>query len=263
MRKIMFVMLVALATAFISCNKTNQGASGTQATAGADLPLKASQYIDSNYPDASIVYVVAMKNSAAAYIATLNTTEELAFTGDGNYLGDGTKYHDGHHGGDTIFHDSIHGDTIHGGGCGGGGHHGRPGGHHQDWIPVDSLSQLIKDYVTANFPAYTIRHAEFDSVCPEGVVTEVFLFRAGQEPFKLVFDAASAFLMQDNRILYADVPQAVKDYITANYTAYSVCHRSSKLTMADNTIQFVIHLRMSGTHLTVRLQADGTLVCVR
>ena len=99
MKRAMFVMLIALVAALSSCNKTNQNSSTSQVSS-ADLPLKASQYIENNYPDASVTYVVAVTNSEARYIATLNTTEELAFTAVGDYLGDGANFHGGHHGGD-------------------------------------------------------------------------------------------------------------------------------------------------------------------
>ena len=69
--------------------------------------------------------------------------------------------------------------------------------------------------------------------------------------------------MQDSRVLYSAVPQAVKDYITANYATYNVCNRDTKLTLANHSIQYIIHLRLNKVHLMVRLQEDGTLVCVR
>jgi hypothetical protein len=165
MKKTMFLLMIASIAALSSCNKKNDTSPNSSNGTAANLPLKASQYIDTNYPDASIIYVVAMKNSTAAYIATLNTTEELAFTALGDFLGDGTLYHNGTPGeGDTIHCDSTgcggghHGGGHHGGGHHGGGNHG--GGHNENVIPVDSLPALIKDYISANYSGYTIRHAE-------------------------------------------------------------------------------------------------------
>ncbi|MEI6683469.1 MAG: PepSY-like domain-containing protein [Bacteroidota bacterium] len=260
MRRAMFFMLIALATVVSSCNKTSQTSATTQTVKATDLPLKATQYIDTNYPDASVLYVVTVTNSPASFIVTLNTTEELGFSKAGEFLGDGANFHGGHHGGDSTHHDSIHCDTIHGGHPG-GGHGGPP--PHGNGIPLDSLSSLIKSYITTNYAAFTIRHAELDSICPEGAVTEVVIAIGGQEPLKLYFDAGNAFLMQDSRIVYSAVPQAVKDYITANYATYNVCNRATKLTLANNSIQYIVHLRLNKVHLTVRLQNDGTLICVK
>lgn len=251
MKRTIVLLTIVMVATLISCSKTKTDPT-SQTINTSDLPLKATQYIDTNYPDATIDIVVAISNSSASYIVTLNTTEELAFSREGEYMGEGEQYHHGH-GGD----DSIHGDTLHG--HHGGGHHG--GGHHGGGIPVDSLPAAISGYITANYAGYTIRHAEYDSLCPEGLVTEVVLSLQGQEPVKLYFDALAAFLMLDNRVLYADLPQAVKDYVAANYAAYETCHRATKLTMADGTVQYIVYLRQGTSKIKLRIQADGTPVC--
>ena len=261
MKKIMFLMMV-LVVSMISCKK-DQTTTQSPATV-SDLPTKATEYIDTNYPDASIDIVVALTNSSARFIVTLNTSEELAFTQDGDYLGDGANFHGGHHGGDG---DTTHcGDTIHGGGHGhhGGGHHG--GGHHGGngqghGIPIDSLSATITTYITTNFPGYNIMHAELDTLCPEGSVTEVMIGIPGSEPKKVVFDGANNYLLWAKRIRYPDVPQVVKDYITANYATYHVCDRGELFTMSDNTLQYTVYLGLGPIHKYVRLKADGTLIC--
>ena len=255
MKKIVILILFVLAG--VSACKKDQ--TTTQSTTVASLPLKATTYIDSYYPDASIDYVVAITNPTARYIVTLNTTEQLAFTRDGSFLGNGEGYQDDHHGGDTLCGDTTHheGGGHRGGGHHGGGHHGGPG----HGIPLDSLSAAITGYITANFPGYTIRHAELDTLCPDGAVIEVMLGMQGAEPKKAVFDAGNNYLLWAKRIRYADVPQAVKDYITANYPTYQECDRGELFTMADNSLQFTVYLFNGPIHKFVRLKADGTLVC--
>jgi hypothetical protein len=254
MKKIMLIMLIAVA-GLSACNK-DQSTSGP--VTAASLPLKATTYIDNNYPDASIDYVVMMSDNTARYIVTLNTTEELAFTEVGDYLGNGADYHGDHHGGDTICGDTTHpGGGHHGGGHHGGGHHGGPG----HGIPVDSLSATITSYITANFTGYSIMHAEIDTLCPNGAVTEVMIGMQGSEPKKVVFDATNNYLLWAKRIRFTDVPEAVKDYITANYATYHVCDRGEQYTMADNSLQYTVFLMAGPVHKLVRLAADGTLVC--
>lgn len=169
--------------------------------------------------------------------------------------------------GDSIYNDSTGpggghpGDTIHGDSTGCGGHHG--GGHHGGGhgIPPDSLPALITDYITANFAGYSILHAEFDSLCTEGLVKEVMIGKQGSEPFKLVFSASNSFLFRADRIPSGDLPQAVKDYISTNYPAYQVCDRAEKFTMANAGIQYMVYLRQNQLRLKVRLQADGVFIC--
>lgn len=259
MKRQLFLMLVTTALIMASCSKKDQ-TDPASSTTTASLPTKAASYVATNYPDASIDYILVLTNSTAKYVVTLNTTEELAFTSIGDYLGDGRQFHDGGHHGDTIFGDSTGcGGGHHGGGHHGGGHHG--GGH---GIPVDSLSTAITGYITANFAGYTIMHAGYDSLCVEGLVTEVMIGkRDSVPPLKLVFNGAGTFLFQASRVMYADVTQAVKNYITANYAGYEVCNRAEKLTLADNSLQYIIYLRQDRLHVSVRITADGTLICTR
>lgn len=255
MKKVMIVMLVTMLAALSSCNKDDQSVPSSQVSDVSSLPAKAVSYAVENYPDATIDYVLLQTNAVARYIAVLNTTEELAFTSAGDYLGNGKQYHGGHHLGDT-----LHGDTIHGNGHHGGGHHG---GHHGNLIPVDSLPVTITDYIAANYPGYSVMHAEYDTLCPEGIVKEVMVGIIGSEPVKLVFDANDIFLIQATRILYSTVPQAVKDSVAANYAAYQVSNKSEKLIMADNTVQYSVYIRLDADRKKVRLTDAGTLVCVQ
>lgn len=255
----MITSLVAIIFLMGACSKKDQKDISSSQT--ATLPTKASAYISTNYPDASIDYILVLSGSAAKYIASLNTTEELAFSGSGDYLGDGRLYHGNGEPGDTIPGDST--------GCGGGhhGHHGHHGGHHGgghhggNAIPVDSLPAAIVSYIQVNYPGYTIRHAEYDSLCPDGAVKDVFIGTDSARPVKLVFAADNSFLLTASRIRYEDVPQAVKDYINLNYPRYQVCRGSEKFVLADNSVQYMIYLEQNRSHLRVRLTADGLLIC--
>ena len=255
MKNVMIVMLVTMLAALSSCNKNDQAVPSSQVTDVAALPANAVSYAVDNYPDATIDYVLLQANAAAKYIAVLNTTEELAFTSTGDYLGDGKQYRGGHHAGDT-----LHVDTIHGGGHHGGRHHG---GHNGNQIPVDSLPVMITDYIAANFAGYSVMHAEHDTMCPEGAVKEVMISIGSSEPLKLVFDANDIFLMQANRMLYSTIPQTVKDYITANYATYQVSSKSEKLTLADNSVQYSVYIRLDADRKKVRLTDFGIMVCVQ
>ena len=255
MKKVMIVMLVTMLVALNSCNKNDQAVPSSQVTDAASLPAKAVSYTVDNYPDATIDYVLLQTNAIARYIAVLNTTEELAFTSTGDYLGNGKQYRGGHHNGDT-----LHGDTIYGGGHHGGGHHGAAEGNE---IPVDSLSVMITDYIAANFSGYSVINAEYDTLCPDGIVKEVMIDISSSEPLKLVFDANDTFLLQASRALYLTMPQVVKDYITSNYATYQVSSKSEKLTLADNSVQYSVYIRLDADRKKVRLTDAGILVCVQ
>jgi hypothetical protein len=261
MRQIIFLML-ALALMMSSCKK-DQLNTTDQALPVAELTAAVSNYVENYYPDATILSAVKVSNGIADVKVTLNTTEVLAFTGKGEFLGDGDAYFDGHgnHSGDTLVGNGHHGGGNHGGGGGhhGGGHHG---GGHGNSIPIDSLSVTIVDFITVNYPSFTIKHAELDSICQFGNVTEVMINDSTASlRLKLAFDSSDAFLFIAERALFTDVPQAVIDSITQNYPAYTSRDRCEKFTLAAGNIQFKIYLTDGQTRLSVIFNEDGTVVC--
>lgn len=236
--KRILVMLLVLTAALSSCKK-DQLTDTTVAdpTSNTALPLKAVTYIADNYPDAAIDYYVAVTNGSADYLVTLNTREELAFNKGGDFLGRGENFMGGHHGDSTSCHP------------GGGG------------IPIDSLPAAIPAYVSANYSGYSIRHADYDSLCLEGIVIRVMLFQAGFEPVKLYFDLPGNFLMRSDRSLYTDLPQVVRDFIAASYAGFQAAPRAEKLTLANAEIQYCVFLHQNDVKKSVRVDALGGYIC--
>jgi len=132
--------------------------------------------------------------------------------------------------------------------------------HFNNEIVVDSLPTVINVYITTNYLAYTVIHAEIDTIC-SGVVTEVMVCTKGTEPIKLVFDASGTYLFKGERIQYADVPVAVSAAVTADYATYKVEGLAEKFTLADGSLQYKVYLFLDKVRKTVTLKADGTIVC--
>jgi hypothetical protein len=236
MKKLIIPMLL-LVTAFVSCSKHNE----EKLIAVSDLPSSVTSYIANNYPAEYIYKAASVRDSHASYLVTLNSDEELSFDHDGGFLGEGKE--DNHHG-----HHYEH-------------HH--PGeGHHHNGFDTDSLPASITDYISTNFADYTIHHAETDSICSDGVVTEVMIFKQGSEPLKLYFTTTGTFLMQGTRILSSDLPEAVKTTIASGFPGYSLRERSEKYVLADNyTVEYFIFLCQGEAHKEVIIKEDGTTLC--
>ncbi len=129
-------------------------------------------------------------------------------------------------------------------------------------IPVDSLPAAILSYISSNYAAYTTVHAEIDTICPEGAVYEIFINDpATGSKMKLFFDTSYNFLMTGERILYADISQAAKDFIANNYSSYTPRMKSVKFTLATGAIQYVVYLKNGSLRKMVRVADDGTFVC--
>jgi hypothetical protein len=268
MRKTL-VLLLILVAGFTACNKDNTtSTSSEQSIAPTALPLSITNYVSENYPAETITSALKVSNASASYIVTLNTLEELAFDDNGGYLGRGEDFH--HHGDslggfddDSIGHleDSLGG--HHGGHHGGHGGHGGHGEHgeHGTFVSLDSLPTAISDYILANYAAYTTKHAEIDSICPFGAVYEVFVEQSGNGGLKLLFDLNGFYLAKGERAKFSDAPQAVIDYVNANFTLNHPCEKMEVITLADNTINYRIFIKSNNQKTVILLSADGTLVC--
>ncbi len=132
--------------------------------------------------------------------------------------------------------------------------------HFKNEIVVDSLPVVINDYIITNYAAYTVIHAEIDTLC-QGAVTEVMVCAKGIEPVKLVFGNAGVYLFKAERILYTEVPTLVSAAVTADYATYKTTRRAEKLTLADGTLQYVVFVQLAKVRKMVTFSADGTVVC--
>jgi hypothetical protein len=268
MKKVLFLLFAGV-IAFASCSKDETTTtSDSQEVSVSSVPPAITLYVVENYPDAEISTIYKLSNSDTTYAVTLNTSELLAFDGNGLHMGHGEPGLCGdstgwNHGDSTGWH---HGDSTgghHGGGHHGGGHHG--GGHHGGGNPggisPDSIPAAIAAYVTANYSGYTIHHAWNDTLCQFGTVIGVMIDSTHAGHLKLVFDVNGQFLANATRMEYADLSETVKAAVAANYSAYTARHMSEAFTLADGTRQYKVFLFMETTRINVVMNEEGIVVC--
>jgi hypothetical protein len=162
-------------------------------------------------------------------------------------------------------HDSIGGGHPgedhhdHGDGRHGGGHHG--GGPHGVGIPFDSIPASAKNYITANFPGYTIHHARPDTLCQFGTIISVMIDSSFKTHQQLIFNVSGIFLAEESRINSADVPSAVTAAIAASYSGYTVRDKSEVFALAGGSKQYKLFLFKDNLHLDVVFTENGTIIC--
>lgn len=244
MKKIIFAVIIC--TAILSSCSKDENSYNEQSIDIASLPAAITQYVDNYYPDASISEASLITSDETNYLLTLNTSEELAFSKSGSYLGNSSAILTGNHG-----HGGHHGH--------GGGHHGH--GNHANDISVDSLSTDILNYISTNYSGYSSLHAEIDTMCQFGNVTEVMIGISGSSPFKLVFDTANVFVLRAERIAVTTIPQTVIDAITNTYTGFTIKPKAEKFTLADSSIEYNIFINQSSNRKQITIKADATIVC--
>ena len=257
MKKILFAVISA-SLAFFACTKDDSVSSTSyEEVSLASVPSTVSLYIDENYPDASVSTVYKLYNSDTVYAVVLNTSELLAFNGNGRPFGDGIPGllcdSTGGFLNDSTGHHGHHGGGHHGGGQHGGGHHGG--------VPVDSIPEAITAWVTANYSGYTIHHAWNDTLCQFGNVYDVMIDSARRDHKKLIFSVEGNFLATATRAAYNDLPETVKAAVETGFAGYEPRQKAEQFILADGTKQYKIFL-MSGTErLCVVFDESGTLIC--
>jgi hypothetical protein len=282
MKKTFLFFLTIASVLLVSCSNDDSAAS---TAVSSETSVSIAAYVADNFPATK---VITSTTYGSIVTTVLNTGEELTFTTGGTFMAysnnasqglaadsiivtdttttDSTDVHH-HHGHGEPRHGGHDGNTDGGPGQGGSfpdsihinGHHGHDR-HFKNEISVDSLTAAIDTFIVANYSGYTIIHAETDTIC-EGIVTEVLVCKSTSEPVKLIFDATGVYLMKTARIHYADVPTAVTDVVTANYSTYTSKKRAELITLADGTLRYKIFLSLDSTHKTVTFNADGSVEC--
>jgi hypothetical protein len=77
----------------------------------------------------------------------------------------------------------------------------------------------------------------------------------------LIFKPDGTYLQKEEDISFRNAPQTVKEVIRNNYRNYKVSGQIEVLTLADNTIQYLIDLQKDNESKEVIFTADGQIVC--
>lgn len=126
---------------------------------------------------------------------------------------------------------------------------------------VDSLPTSITDYITLNYPNYSIDEAEYDMTCDSTMVIEVEI-ESGNSELELTFDMSGNFLYASVEINSMSLPAAVSNSITTNFSGYTLeDDEAEELTMADGSKRYEVELESTQNDLEVLFVADGTVIC--
>jgi len=162
------------------------------------LPEAVTDYVTTNYPNSTIEEAVVCPDNNHI-IVFLDSGEALEFDADGNFVGEFDEDD-----WDDDWEEGI------------------------DEVALDSLPQAIKDHLAANYATATAEEAWYDTVEELYYVlldTDVFVVydKDGNFVEELDEDDIDDEEEEIDEVDWADVPQAIKDYIAANY--------------ADNTVE--------------------------
>jgi hypothetical protein len=254
MKKLVFSILVLVA-GLSSCKKDlNTPENQVQSLNSSTLPSKASEYISNYYPAEAVATVIHLDNSAAAYIVILNTTEELAFDSNGNFIGFGESFHDP----GTVNQVESNTELAALSDFSTGFPEHSPG----KAIPVNFLPMSIGQYINLNFAGYTVKYAQMQTICQVGPIYNVLIEDSKTNRLMLIFSKTEEYLGRIDRSLFQLAPKPVQEIITDQYKSYTIRPSMEVITLSDGRLLYTIFLAPdTGPNIMLIVKEDGTILC--
>lgn len=133
--------------------------------------------------------------------------------------------------------------------------------HVKDSVSKENLSANIKDYVSSHYPGYIINDAQSDPLCVGGDAIDVLVTKKGKPAFSLIFKPDGTFVQKEEDVDFYAAPENVKNTIKVKYGSFKASDQIEKLTLADNSTQYLIDLNKDLVSKEVILTINGTVIC--
>ncbi|MCX6158967.1 MAG: PepSY-like domain-containing protein [Ignavibacteriae bacterium] len=128
-------------------------------------------------------------------------------------------------------------------------------------VSAETLPQSIKDYIASNYKEYKITEAAYDPLCKGGDAIDVSVEKAGSESLSLIFTPDGTYIQKEEDAPFTTAPEKVKEVIKLKYSNYLISDEIEKLTLADNTTQYLIDIEKDTLSKEVIFTPDGQVVC--
>lgn len=128
-------------------------------------------------------------------------------------------------------------------------------------IALDRLPSNIKLFVTRNYAGYTMQKAVHNSLCSGVDAIDLTISKKGGADYSLIFLPNGTFVQKEEDVDLTNVPSKILEIIKEIYADYKPAPQIEKITLADNTTQFLIDISNSNESKEVILKKDGTVVC--
>ncbi|MCA2004363.1 MAG: hypothetical protein LDL01_01085 [Ignavibacterium sp.] len=130
-------------------------------------------------------------------------------------------------------------------------------------IPLDKLSNNIKEYINKNYAGYKLTKAAYDPLCTGENAIDVGISKDGSKNFSLIFLLEGTFVQKEEDINLNSAPAKILSTVKEKFSGYKPADKIEKLTIADGTIQYLLDLSKDTLTKEVIFKPDGTVVCER
>ncbi len=127
--------------------------------------------------------------------------------------------------------------------------------------PVANLPATVKPFVDKNYPGYSISTATYDPLCSGDSAYDVSIKKSGAVDLSLVFRPDGAYVQKEEDVALSSAPDSMRIALTAKYTGFTIGDPIEKLTLADNSTQYLFDLTKGSTAKEVQVAANGAVVC--
>ena len=126
---------------------------------------------------------------------------------------------------------------------------------------LNNLPSNVKGFVQRNYPGYLITIVVSDPLCGGGDAVDVAISKIGSPDLSLIFKPDGTFVQQEQDVPIHTAPVAIIQTLKARYSDYSASGQIEKLTLADNTEEYLIDLSKGAKSKEVIFATNGMIVC--
>ncbi|MDQ2719863.1 MAG: hypothetical protein M3Z26_08925 [Bacteroidota bacterium] len=126
---------------------------------------------------------------------------------------------------------------------------------------LDNLPANVKGFVQKNYPGYIITIAVLDPLCGDGDAVDVAITKIGSPDLSLIFKPDGTFVQQEQDVPLNTVSRAIRQTLKFKYADYTAGVQIEKLTLADNTEEYLVDLSKGAKSKEVILDTKGLVVC--
>jgi hypothetical protein len=126
---------------------------------------------------------------------------------------------------------------------------------------LNNLPSNVKGFVQTNYPGYLIIIVVGVSLCGGGDAVDAVISKIGSPDLSLIFKPDGSFVQQQQDVPIHTAPIAIIQTLKARYSDYKTPGQIEKLTLADNTEEYLIDLSRGAKSKEVIFATNGMVIC--
>lgn len=128
-------------------------------------------------------------------------------------------------------------------------------------IALNQLPPNVITYVAKNHFGYEIKNAEHDPLCSGGDAIDLVITKKNSPTYSLIFLPDGTYVQLEEDVDISKAPTKVLEVIETKYSGYQIAPQIEKLTLANNTTQYLLDITKDKITKEVIFTTDGIVVC--